>query len=465
MLNYKFRIYPSKEQIVQIEKINSALKSIFNQSLFDLIEKYKETKEIDFKKVIKVVDLMKQENNRWIKEENLPLQCFHNMIHYEFMTSVKNYIKQNYSKYKNGNLLFDAKNEYGVPRFKNKNDKMTICYSNPKTMIENGRIYLTKIGYLKIVEHRKLQGKIKELRLSKDNTGKYYLSIRTDYSEVRPIEFIEYSEDKVCGIDFSLKQWITLSDGTSYDCPSFARDEEQRKAFLNTKKSALEDAYRIRKKAILKKLKIENPNEDLKILKKKAEKLAYSKHLENVKKELATLDLKIANRRKAFIEKIVNDIFKKYPVVVIPNLYVKELLSVSESRVKDKNINKKFTDASLGILKDTFIRIASREGLICKLARKDTPFVKTCTHCRNVNNDLDIFQIANLDNPEWECPSCKKVNNLFLNSAINLKKLFIEGKEDQLVNSPIEDSSYKKSLKQLEKEKQIQRDKNNPNLK
>lgn len=466
MLTYRFRCYPTIEQIEKITKIDNALKSIFNQMLYNMIENYKSKNELNKNgvKVLnggKVIEIMALEQNAWIKEEKMPMQVFHNMVFYEFDSCKNNYIKKNYKKYKENALEFNPKSEFGVPRFKKKNDTMSICYSNPKTAIVNKRVYLPKIGYVKLVEHRELEGKIKEIRLSKDTVGNFYLSIRTDHvSDETNLNLKNSDANKICGIDFGLKQWITLSDGTVYECPSFYRDEEEKIEGINKEISKLFECEIARRKAIFKKLKEQFPNEDDKKLKKQAEKKAESKRLKKLRKEVSVIQLKIANRRKAYIQNTVVDIFKKYPIVIIPNLYVKELQSVSESRVKDKNINKKFNDASLGMLKETFINVAKREGYICKLAVKSYPFSKTCSNCGVLNKDINTT-ISEI----WECPDCKNKNNVFINSAINLKNLYLNNINDLLVDDPTDDKSYKKSLKKMEEEKQAQRDANNPNLK
>ena len=463
MLSYKFRCYPTKAQEIKIKEINNALKSVFNQLLYVMIYDYKNNlielnkqgvKTLD---APKVVDILSLERNKWILDAGMPKQVFHNMVFYEFEKAKSNYIKKNYKKYKENKLEFNPKIEIGVPRFKKKNDNMSICFSNPKVTINSAkRIYIPKISDIKLVEHRELKGTIKEIRLSQDSIGHYYLSIRTDYNEVKEQPNLN---QQVCGIDFGLKQWITLSDGTVYDCPSFYRDLEDRINEKNQRISELFEAELQRRKNIYKKLKEQNPDVDEKRLKKQAEIQAHSNRLEKLRKEVAVLQLKIANRRKAYIQNTVVEIYKKHPVVVIPNLYVRELQSVSASRVKDKNINKKLNDASLGLLKETFITVAKRDGYICKLALKSYPFAKTCSRCNEVNKDLDTTLTE-----EWTCPCCGAKNNTFLNSAFNLQKLYLDNKEELLVDEPTQDKSYKKSIKQLAEEKQEQRDANNPNL-
>lgn len=66
----------------------------------------------------------------------------------------------------------------GYPRFKSRKDEQKIRYPQRfKIDAENGRIYLPKIGWVKVVFHRPLEGTPKNVTVSKTKSGKYFISI------------------------------------------------------------------------------------------------------------------------------------------------------------------------------------------------------------------------------------------------------------------------------------------------
>ncbi len=96
---------------------------------------------------------------------------------------------------------FFSSRSSGFPRFKSKKTsrkKYTTNNQKGSVRIENGRLKLPKVGFVKIVQHRKIVGVIKSVTIEQTPTNKYYASILTEYENQVP----ESELKKFVGLDF-----------------------------------------------------------------------------------------------------------------------------------------------------------------------------------------------------------------------------------------------------------------------
>jgi putative transposase len=125
--------------------------------------------------------------------------------------------------------------EPGFPRFKGKDRYDSFTYPQFGFKIdEQGKLYASGIGHIKIVLHRKMRGKIKTLTIRRSSTGKWYASFSV---ECEPERLPETSTQ--VGIDVGLKTFATLSDGIEIANPRFFRKEEKTLARVQCKHSKL----------------------------------------------------------------------------------------------------------------------------------------------------------------------------------------------------------------------------------
>lgn len=81
---------------------------------------------------------------------------------------------------------------------------------------------------VKVKQHRKFNGKIKSVTISKTLTNKYYVSILVE-EEITPLPKI----DKKIGIDLGIKDFAVTSDGEVFENPKWLRKTEKRLKKLN----------------------------------------------------------------------------------------------------------------------------------------------------------------------------------------------------------------------------------------
>lgn len=179
------------------------------------------------------------------------------------------------------NNFFSNRKHFGKPRFKSK--KSGHCsYStnnqNGSVRIEENKIKLPKIGFVKIRLHRPLMenGIIKTVTISKTPSGKFYVSILVEYeNQILPI-----IPKNFLGLDFAMHGLFVASDEPNADYPNF---------FEKSRKKRL-----------------------AKLQRKLSKKQIGCVNRQKAKLRVAILHEKIANQRKDFLHKKAKYLADKY---------------------------------------------------------------------------------------------------------------------------------------------------------
>ena len=152
---YKFRIYPTPQQIELIEKTFGCCRWYWNQALHDYVEYYKEH---DKSKI--VTPATYKQNNEWLKEVDSMALCYTQME-----------LKSAFTK-------FFKEPTVGFPKFKSKYKEYYPSYSTCKRIgIKKGFIKIPKLKWIRCKTHREINGVPEKITISKTPTGKYYASI------------------------------------------------------------------------------------------------------------------------------------------------------------------------------------------------------------------------------------------------------------------------------------------------
>ncbi|RIU87921.1 transposase, partial [Oceanobacillus picturae] len=109
------------------------------------------------------------------------------------------------------------------PRFKKKRHKQSYTTNvvNGNIQLLDDHIKLPKLKSLKMKQHRKIPSEyqIKSCTLSLTSSGKYYISILTEYDKEIESKEIE----KVVGLDFAMDGLFVDSEGEKANYPKFYR--------------------------------------------------------------------------------------------------------------------------------------------------------------------------------------------------------------------------------------------------
>lgn len=384
---YRYRIYPNKEQKTLLEQHFGAIRFVYNRSLFIKNLMYSRFKinvsELDLNNNLKIL----KELHPWLNDLNSQsLQ----QVNRNLLIGFKNFFEGN-ADYPTRKSKKDHKFSFQVPQ-------------NYQINLTSSKIYLPKVGWLKIVLHRdfldkefiekelatkqvngelildqKLNRKfdiLKTLTVSRTSAGRYYVSILIDDHVPEP-EPVDFDERTTIGIDVGIKNFAVLSTGEVIENPRFLKTSLDRLKKLQRNVSRMKKDSRNRRKAIV--------------------KLAKQHQL-------------ITNQRNDFQNKISMRIISESQAVAHEDLNVKGMirnhcLAQSISDVGWSEFIRKLTYKAEWYGK-TILRIGRFESSS-----------KFCNVCGYKNDDLT------LDIREWECPDCKTLHDRDINASFNIKKI------------------------------------------
>lgn len=127
--------------------------------------------------------------------------------------------------------------EPGYPRFRGRGryDSMTFPqYGNGCQMVD-GMLKLSKVGALRVIQHRPLEGTPKTCTMRRSSTGKWSMTIACEV-DAQPLPHA----GEAVGIDVGLASFATLSTGEKTPCPKFLRSDEKDLKRTQRKLSAAE---------------------------------------------------------------------------------------------------------------------------------------------------------------------------------------------------------------------------------
>jgi len=164
---YKFRIYPTIEQEVQMRKTFGCVRYVYNHYLNMRQVLYKtENKSMGYKACSNDLTRLKKEYP-WLKEpDSIALQA--SLEHLQ--TAYDNYYKANERGDKN----------WSFPAFKSKRNRhqsYTTKSVNGNVRLSEKHIKLPKLGLVQCRVSKRLEGRILNVTVSQAPSGKYYVSV------------------------------------------------------------------------------------------------------------------------------------------------------------------------------------------------------------------------------------------------------------------------------------------------
>jgi putative transposase len=112
--------------------------------------------------------------------------------------------------------------EPGFPRFRGRERYDSFCYPQSGYRLNGARVFLSKIGHVKAIIHRPLEGAIKTCCVRRTSAGKWFVSFSCEVEDA-PLP----ATDAVVGIDVGLEKFATLSTGAQIANPRFFRRDER----------------------------------------------------------------------------------------------------------------------------------------------------------------------------------------------------------------------------------------------
>src|SRR3989337_370196 len=190
--SFQFRIYPNKNQEVKLIRTLDTCRHLYNDSLAE------RKNQAELNRLKKEFDIFPWGKPEWMSYEENTLK--------RLDRSFKNFY-----------------NGFGYPRFQGRNRYNSFTYPQFGFSIEDGKLNLSKIGNIKIILHREIEGKIKTCTIKKD-IDQCYVSFSCEIE--KPIIPVEIKTE--IGIDVGLSSLITMSNGGQIEPPEFLRESEDK---------------------------------------------------------------------------------------------------------------------------------------------------------------------------------------------------------------------------------------------
>ena len=227
----------------------------------------------------------------------------------------------------------------------------------------NGRWY-------RFALHRKIQGEIIQVQVTRDALGDVYITLTEDYSEIK----YEPKTGKAEGFDFGIKDFLTGSAGKPYTSPMFYKHNAKQ----------LAEAQR-----------------------EHSRKVKGSNNKERSRKQVARIHKKTANQRADHHWKLAIDLCRSFDILFFEDLNLRGMKALFGKQVSDLA----FGEFIRKLKHQSHKRIRS----VLKIGRW-SPTSKCCCVCGHKNETLT------LSDREWQCPKCHTHLERDQNAALNILK-------------------------------------------
>ena len=262
------------------------------------------------------------------------------------------------------------KGESNYPQFRKKGKDDRFSLTNDQFKIIGRKIKIPNLGWVKMTENLRHQGKILSAKVFK-KANKWFVSIAVELDKVilpKP------KTGKSVGIDLGITDLATLSDGTKIGAPK-------------PLKSKLKKLQRLSKQL--------------------SRKQQGSTNREKAKTKLSRLHLKISNIRKDFLHKLTTNLVKSYDIICLENLNI-------QGMVKNRKLSRAINDLGFYELKRQLVYKANQWGKQVKELNRFYPSSKTCSNCSYKLESLS------LSTRYWTCPNCNTNHDRDINASLNI---------------------------------------------
>ncbi len=261
----------------------------------------------------------------------------------------------------------------GFPRFKRRGDRDSFRYPQG-FKIEDNRVFLPKIGWMRFRKSREIPGSIKDVTVMREGDNwNISFSVEIEIEE----KLVPLCLEKAIGIDLGCKSFATIVG------PEVSTIEHPQ--YLKKQLSRIQKYGRV--------------------LSKKTYK---SKNYFKFKKKLAKLHRKVKNVRADFLHKSSTDLVKNHDLICVEDLCVKRMLEEGS-----RSLSRKIADSGwrnfLDFLKYKAIDLGKRVVEVSPYF----PSTKLCSSCGHK-------QMMPLSLREYHC-ACGLSLDRDVNAALNIK--------------------------------------------
>jgi putative transposase len=353
---YRFRMRPKGDQGQSLDRMAGARRFVWNWALRRWKDHQAATgKSISLKRLSAELTLLKRQPGlEWLNDvDSQALQQALQDLHRAFTN------------------FFAKRARY--PRFKSRKRDKARFRIPQRVRIEDDRVYVPKVGWVRIRQSREVDGTIKGATFRREADGHWYVSLTVEF-ELPDVAVPAPDPEKTVGIDLGLIDFVTHSDDSEpVPAPKFHRKAE--------------DKIRRAGRAVSRRRK-------------------GSRRREKARRRLARAHQKAARQRQDFLHKLSTRLVNRHDAICIEDLNVEGL-----ARTK---LAKSFSDAAMGEFRRQLAYKCewNRKALI--VIDRFFPSSKRCNACGALNDRLA------LSDREWDCDCGAHHRRDFL-AACNLR--------------------------------------------
>lgn len=373
---YRYRLLLTPEQEAAFARWAGARRFVYNHALARRIAHYKATgKSLTVAQLCAELTLLKrQPQTAWLRECNAQ--------------SLQQAIRDLDKAF----AAFFAKRSR-FPKFRSKKRERPSFRLPAEVRLEGQRLYVPKLGLVRLVLHRPVAGTVKSATFTRDATGAWYVSLVTHF-ELPDVAAPPPAPERVVGVDLGLHDLAVLSTGTRIPAPKHYRRAECKLRRLQRHLSRCEKGSKGREKA---------------------------------RKALARQHLKVANQRRDYLHKLTTALVRQYDAIAVEELNVTGLTKTK--------LGKSVHDAGWSQLRFMLSYKARWAGKHLVSVGRFFPSSRLCRACGAVNGELTLAKRV------WTC-ACGVSHDRDVNAARNirdqgLRRLLADGTSDSQ-NAPRE---------------------------
>jgi putative transposase len=355
---YKFRMYPNKQQEAQLDVTLETCRHLYNTALAD--RKYCHEQEgisRSYEDQAATLTLEKKDG-RW--------QVF-SQVSQDVLKRVDKAFKAFFRRVKAGE-------KPGYPRFKGVGWYKSFTYPQVGFKLEGSKLTLSKIGSVRIFQHRDIEGKIKTCTIKKDHLGHWYATIVSDVVDVPQVE------PKIAlGVDVGLKSLVALSTGDTIQYPRYYVQSQAKLAVAQRNLSRKKKGSANRRKAKIK---------------------------------VAKISQRVQYLRDEFLHQVSRKLVDSADLIVFENLNIQSMLT-------NHNLAKHIQDHAWGKLIRFTQSKAAKAGKVVELV--DARYTsQKCSQC-------GIIVPKTLAERVHRCPNCGLEMDRDINASLNIRTLGLRG--------------------------------------
>lgn len=389
-LTHKIALCPTPEQADYFKRACGTARKVWNWALGEWNKQYEAGQKPNAMALKKQFNAIKYSDPQWLDKDGRPwLRDIHRDAHSQPFAHLAKAWNRFFTD------LEDGKPAY-PPQFKKKGRCRDSFYvANDKLTVADKTIRLPKIGWVRMREALRFEGKILGATVSR-SADRWFVAIQVEVPDAQ--FYRKRTAHDITGVDLGLKAAATLSNGESIDAPkplkAALRRLKIRSRRLSRKLEAAKVSVGFSKHATL----------------PKGTKLPVSNNRKKSAQTLARLHARIANIRADFTHKLTTRLCRENQAVGIEDLHVKGMLA------NDK-LARALSDVGFGRFRAQMEYKAKRYGTRLVIADRWYPSSRLCSVCGWKN------QVLTLSDREWTCPACGTHHDRDHNAALNLKRL------------------------------------------